>query len=331
MASLRIWVYDGILASGVAAPVDVFTAANHFAAIRTADQARSRRAALTWRIESPDGRPVRTASGQIIAVDGAIDGRKRSDAIFVTAPFVADMDRFMASAELVRTLASAIGRQHKAGTLVATYCTGAYLLAEAGLLDGRIATTHWNRARDFAKRYPKVELRAHEVLVAQDRILCSGAVTSFLALAVRLVSILAGPDLAGTTANALLIDPRGLSQAPYIDLLNDHGHADRLVARAQRRMEETLQQGFSLPDIASYLGVSERTLNRHFKQAIGDTPLGYLQTLRVEVAKRLLEAGTMTFDDVSLRVGYQDPGTFRDLFKRRTGLSPGDYRRRFLS
>jgi transcriptional regulator GlxA family with amidase domain len=131
------------------------------------------------------------------------------------------------------------------------------------------------------------------------------------------------------TAKALLIDTNRISQASYATLLNEHGHADQLVARAQRRMETTIQQRFRLSDLAAYLAVSERTLNRHFKQAVGDAPLGYLQTLRVEVAKRLLEKGGIAVDVVSQRVGYGDLSTFRQLFKRKTGLSPREYQRRF--
>jgi len=328
MTMIRIWVYDRILASGVSGPVDVFTAANHFAAKNAPSQGREFQP-IAWGVESLDGQPVRAASGRAIAVDGRIDARKRADAIVVTAPFVAAMDGFIARRDQLHALSSALRRQHKAGAVVATYCTGSYLLAEAGLLDGRIATTHWSKAADFARRYPRVELRANEVLTEQDGILCSGAVTSFLNLALRLVEMFAGERLAVTTAKALLIDTNRISQASYATLLDEHGHSDRLVARAQHRMEATLQQGFRLSELAAHLAVSERTLNRRFKRATGDTPLEYLQTLRVEVAKRVLESGRVSLEAVTQRVGYGDPSTFRELFKRKTGLSPGEYRRRF--
>ncbi|KVT95507.1 transcriptional regulator [Burkholderia ubonensis] len=322
MAIVRIWVYDGILASGVAGPIDVFNAANSLGASTSSPQ-------LVWRVESLDGQPVRAASGQAIAVDGRIDARKRADAILVAAPFVADMDTFLARGDRVRALSSALRRQHRAGALLASYCTGSYLLAEAGLLDGRIATTHWARATDFLRRYPKVELRAHEVLTEQAGIVCSGAVTSYLNLALRVVERLADARLAARVAKLLLIDVNRASQASYATLLDDHGHTDPLVARAQRRMEATLRQRFRLADLAAELAVSERTLNRRFRQAVGDAPLGYLQTLRVEVAKRLLEAGNVGLDAIGEQVGYGDLSTFRQLFKRKTGLSPREYQRRF--
>jgi transcriptional regulator GlxA family with amidase domain len=328
MATIRIWVYDGILASGVAGPSDVFTAANWLGA-KQSKAVRKGFQEIRWTVESLDGQPVRTASGQSIAVDGSITARRRSDAIIVTAPFLANMDEFFARREQLHALSSALRRQHKAGTVLASYCTGNYLIAEAGLLDGRIATTHWAKAADFKRRYPNVELRANEILTEQDGILCGGAVTSYLNLALRLVERFSGAELAAMTAKALLIDTNRISQASYATLLNEHGHADQMVARAQRRMETTIQQRFRLSDLAAYLAVSERTLNRHFRQAVGDAPLTYLQTLRVEVAKRLLEKGGIAVDVVSQRVGYGDLSTFRQLFKRKTGLSPREYQRRF--
>lgn len=328
MPTVRFWVYDGILASGVAGPIDVLHAANCLAS-KGAAHSRTPPLKFVWTVESLDGRAVSAASGQSIAVNGRIDARKRSDAILVTAPFVADMDTFLARRDDVDELSSALRRQHKAGTLIASYCTGSYLLAEAGLLDGRIATTHWSRTADFSRRYPKVELRSHELLTEQSGILCSGAVTSYLNLAVRLVERLADPALAMLVAKTLLIDVNRPSQASFASLLDEQGHTDALVARAQRQMEARLQEGFHMSDLAAYLAVSERTLHRRFKQAVGDSPVGYLQTLRVEVAKRLLESGEVHIDAIGERVGYSDLSTFGQLFKRKTALSPREYQRRF--
>ena len=153
--------------------------------------------------------------------------------------------------------------------------------------------------------------------------------TSYLNLALRLVERFAGAQLAAATAKLLLIDLNRISQTSYATLLDQNGHTDRLVAQAQSRMEATLQQRFRLSELAAHLAVSERTLNRRFKQAVGKAPLEYLQTLRVEIAKRLLESGRVGFDVVSERVGYGDPSTFRQLFKRKTGLSPRQYQQRF--
>jgi transcriptional regulator GlxA family with amidase domain len=333
MRRIRIWVYDGILASGVAGSVDVFTAANAaFAETSAGRSAKSllKTPLLQWRIESLDGKPVQTASGQVIQVDGAINARAVADAVIVTGPFVANIERFFDRSEVIKPLLSALRRQHQRGALLASYCTGSFILAEAGLLDGGVATTHWAKAKSFARRYPEVDLRVSEILTEQNGILCSGAVTTALNLALRIVEKFAGPDVASATAKMMLIDTNRVSQSSYASMPEAQSHADELVARAQRYMEKSLRQGFNLGELARHLAVSERTLNRRFKRALGEAPLHYLQSLRVDVAKRLLETHGLTVDAVGERVGYGDLSTFRRLFKRETGLSPRDYQRRFV-
>ncbi len=207
----------------------------------------------------------------------------------------------------------------------------ASLFAEAGLLNNRVATTHWAKARDFARRYPQVYLRSAEVITEQDRILCGGAVTSYLNLALRLVAKLAGEDLAASTGRLLLIDPNPVSQSSYmtLDMQDRQDHSDQLVSRAQQWLKKNFTRSFRVADLARQLGASERTLNRRFNAAIGEPPLRYLQSLRIELAKSLLESKRLAFDAVSERVGYGDVSTFRQLFKRETGLSPRDYQRQF--
>jgi transcriptional regulator GlxA family with amidase domain len=247
----------------------------------------------------------------------------------VTGPVIADIERFFERPDVLKPLFSALRRQHARGALLASYCTGSFILAEAGLLDGGVATTHWAKAKVFAKRYPEVDLRVSEILTEQNRILCSGAVTTSLNLALRLVEKFAGASVAAATGKMMLIDTNRVSQSSYASLPERDSHSEALVARAQRWMEKSLSQGFSLGELARHLAVSERTLNRRFKVAVGEAPLHYLQSLRVDVAKRLLETQGLKVDAVSERVGYADLSTFRRLFKRETGLSPREYQRRF--
>jgi transcriptional regulator GlxA family with amidase domain len=328
MPLIRIWVYDGITALGVAGSVDAFTAANAVWAEKNGVR-RGTMPPLQWRIESLDGKPVQTASGQLVNVDGPINPRATADAIIVTGPFVPDIERFLAKREVLEPLFAALRRQHARGACLASYCTGSFILAEAGLLDGGVATTHWAQAKAFAKRYPDVDLRVSEILTEQNHILCSGAVTTALNLALRIVEKFAGADVAASTAKMMLIDTNRVSQSAYASLPEASAHADALVARAQRWMEKSLRQGFSLAELARHLSVSERTLNRRFKLATGQAPLQYLQSLRVAVAKRLLEGRAASVEAVAARVGYHDLSTFRRLFRRETGLSPRDYQRRF--
>jgi transcriptional regulator GlxA family with amidase domain len=330
MPHVRIWVFDEALASGVTGPTDVLTAANRLWLQKNVKQATSK-PLFEWRIESITGMPVRTASGQILLVDGPIEARTHADAVIVAAPFLSDIAEFLRRLAEFRPLMTAMRRQHEKGALIATYCTGSFLLAEAGMLDGLIATTHWAKARIFKDRYPLVNLQPGEIITEQDRIICGGAVTTYLNLALRLVERLADPSLASATAKMLLIDTNRPSQSAYATLasLNGDEHPDKLVKQAQKWMERHVDRRFFLSELASHLAVSERTLVRRFKLVTGQPPLRYLQSLRIEVAKVLLETRAVRVDAVCERVGYGDLSTFRQLFKRETGLSPREYRRRF--
>ena len=205
MRRIRIWVYDGILASGVAGSIDVFTAANAVWADKNGHR-RGTAPLFEWRIESLDGKPVQTASGQIVHVDGSISARTAADAVIVTGPFIANIERFFERPDVLKPLFSALRRQHERGALLASYCTGSFILAEAGLLDGGVATTHWAKAKVFARRYPEVDLRVSEILTEQNRIVCSGAVTTSLNLALRLVEKFAGASITAATGKLMLID-----------------------------------------------------------------------------------------------------------------------------
>jgi len=329
MRYIRIWVYDGVLASGIAGMIDTFAAANSL----WVEAGRDGRAEsiFDWRIESLDGKPIRTASGQIVFVDGQIEANASADAVIVPGPFVADVERFLTRMNALQPLLGALRRQHERGALLATYCSGSFLLAEAGLLEGDPATTHWALEAAFRKRYPNVDLRPAEIMTEKNRIICSGAVTTYFNLALRIVEKFAGSNLAALTGKLLLIDSNRVSQASYATLTLQYRqpHSDQLVARAQLWMEKHLHEPFRLDDLARHLSVSERTINRRFKTSVGEAPLRHLQALRIEVAKRLLETGGLNVDTVGDRVGYQDVSTFRRLFRRCTGLSPREYQRAF--
>lgn len=329
MPHIRFWVYDGILASGVSAPIDVLITAN---TLRARAQRRSCEPLFHWRIESLDGKPVRTASGQMLSVDGLLNARTAADAVVIAAPFVNDVRGFLQERRnALQPLLSGLQQQRARGAVLGCYCTGSFLFAEAGLLDGRLATTHWSKSREFIQSYPLVRVRASETLTDDDGIICSGAVTSYLNLALKVIEKLAGEDLAVMTARHLLIDTHRPSQFAYATASADHDidHSDQLVCRAQRWMQENMRHPVRVAELASRLATSERTLARRFRRATGEAPLRYLQAVRIRAAKLLLETEDLSIDAVTEQVGYGDVSAFRELFKRETGLSPREYRRRF--
>jgi transcriptional regulator GlxA family with amidase domain len=208
-------------------------------------------------------------------------------------------------------------------------CTGAFALAETGLLDGRQAATHWAFQDLFRTRYPRVDLRPQEILVDAGRLLTTGGATSFLNFALYLIERLYGSEAARASARMFLIDERKAPQGAYAIFSGQKQHGDPEVLKAQQLIEHTVTDAPTLEAIAARVSMTRRTFIRRFKAATGSTPLEYLQRVRIEAAKRQLEATRENVVQVAARVGYEDLSAFRRLFRRHTGLTPTDYRRRY--
>jgi len=219
--------------------------------------------------------------------------------------------------------------QWQAGTVLAANCTGTFLLARTGLLDGREATTTWWLEKQFRVRYPAVELNLQDVLTEADRLLCAGASASYLLQAIRVIELCCGPVVASRCAKSMLIDVSQTTQMAVLPLLAQKVHSDALVRRAQALLKERLSQHLRIEDVAEELSVSERTLMRRFRGAIGQAPLSYLQHLRIDAARTILETGPLPIEEVAAHVGYVDTSSFSRLFRKRVGMSPGAYRTRF--
>ncbi len=199
----------------------------------------------------------------------------------------------------------------------------------AGLLDGKRATTHWGLAERFREKYPKVKWMP-ELMVTEDRgFYCGGGVNASLDLSLYLVERFCGHDVAMQTAKALLIETPRAWQAGFAIVPLKTEHSDDAISSAQEWLHQNFQRTFRLEAPARRVGMSLRNFVRRFKQATGDSPLIYLQKLRVAAAKRLLESDHRTMQEISDAVGYQDVAFFRGLFQRHTGVSPSAYRRRF--
>jgi transcriptional regulator GlxA family with amidase domain len=219
-----------------------------------------------------------------------------------------------------------IGRWHTAGARIAASCTGAFLAAEAGVLAGRPATTHWLFADELQRRYPSVEVRADRMIIDTGDVITSGGATAFLTLVVYLLERFGGHARANLAAKMLLIDGHRPSQLPYVAGLPSRAHEDPLVHEIQAHIDAHLDEPLRITKLASQFGLSSRTLTRRFTTATGRSPQAYLAAARVQHAKRLLETTTHSVDQIRLLAGYHDPAAFRRAFKLGTGLSPNDYR-----
>jgi len=208
-------------------------------------------------------------------------------------------------------------------------CSGVGLVAAAGLLDGKRATTHWGLAERFREKYPRVKWMP-ELMVTEDRgFYCGGGVNASLDLAIYLVERFCGHEVAMQTSKALLIEMPRAWQAGFAIVPLKTDHDDDVISKAQDWIHKNFSRTFALEDPAERVGMSVRNFVRRFKQATGDSPLIYLQKLRVAAAKRMLESNHRNMQEISYAVGYQDVAFFRSLFQRHTGISPSEYRERF--
>jgi transcriptional regulator GlxA family with amidase domain len=277
------------------------------------------------RTVSLDGRPVQGAVPVAIRPNGSIADVRRTDLIVVPT---AGMDIETLCREHA-ALIPWLQRWRKRGTAIAGICTGVSLLAEAGLLDGKPATTHWAVVEHCRNRYPDVLWRPELFITESDNIFCSGGLYSSVDLSEYLVEKYCGHRVAMELAKSLLIDTPRTWQSGYAIEPPKWAKGDEQIQKAQEWLFKNFRQSFRFADLAKRVGLTPRSFNRRFKAAAGHTPLDYLHRLRIDHAKQLLESEFKAVKDVGLAAGYYDLAFFRRLFKRFTGISPQEYRTRF--
>jgi transcriptional regulator GlxA family with amidase domain len=282
-----------------------------------------------WSLVTPDGAPVKAATGIRLSADISLDDIGEPDALIIGSIHFCGADHLLATARDLAPNLKPLAALRDAGCVLAASCTATVLLAEAGLLDGRRATTSWWIQEAFAYRYPRVRLVADDMVVEDKGVVTGGAATAYMSVALNLVRRFAGDELALFCAKALLVDTNRHSQAPYSYLESGIRVRDALVTRAQTWMQAHLREAFTFEQLAGVLAVSPRTLIRRFKTTTGYNPAEYLTRLRVEEAKRLLERSNLPLEAVAERVGYRDPSSLRRVFRRVTQMSPSEFRKRF--
>ncbi|MEV4504183.1 GlxA family transcriptional regulator [Streptomyces klenkii] len=224
---------------------------------------------------------------------------------------------------------AAIRVQAAAGTAVVSLCVGAFLLAEAGLLDRRRATTSWLHAGELARRCPDADVRPEHLVVTDTGVTTTAAFSAMYDFALDLIRRHNGAEVARTAARLTLVDDARTSQTPYVDprLLPQPGR--EFSQRVMQRLDQNLAERYDLTALADAFHVSTRTLLRRFAEETGRSPLAHLQATRVRRARHLLETTDRTVAAIAAAVGYQDPGTFAALFARHTGHRPSSYRAAF--
>jgi transcriptional regulator GlxA family with amidase domain len=281
------------------------------------------------RIVAAEHGPLELITGVTIVPQDSIDDIERSDIVFVPNPVVLTPEELHA---LDRRIIAWIAKMHEKGALICSACGGSLVLAAAGLLSGREATTHWSHVPVFRQEFPDVRLHEDRILVqAGDghNIVCSGGASSWQDLALLLIARYGGGEEAIRISRFFLYQWHRDGQLPYASMAVNVVHGDAVVLKCQTWLAENYERADVVAEVVRVSGLPKRTFDRRFKAATGYSPLAYVQALRIEEAKQMLETGSDPVDAVGREVGYEDAASFRRLFRRMTGISPGDYRRRF--
>lgn len=284
---------------------------------------------MTPRIVGRTTTPMRTTFGVTLVADHTLDEEHRSDVVIVGD---LNFDDGGSPVGRWRDETAWIRGQYERGAIVCSVCTGSMMLAEAGLLNNREATTHWGARGVFEQCYPQVLLRPERVLVPsglEHRIVTSGGSASWTELALYLVARFCGDAEARHIAKIFLFGDRSDGQLPFAAMARPKQHEDAVIAQCQVWIANHYAVASPVARMAEQSGLASRTFKRRFANVTGYAPLDYVQSLRIEEAKQMLEATDDAIDDIASLVGYDEPNSFRRLFKRTTGITPHQYRVRF--
>ncbi len=295
----------------------------------TGEPAESR--LIVPRIVGSSTAPMRTSVGATVVPEHRFDEAHRSDIVIV-----ADLNLEPGDGPVGRwpeAIAWMLGQYHK-GAIACSVCTGSMMLAEAGLLDKREATTHWSARGVFQQCYPLVLLKPERLLIPtgpEHRIVTSGGSTSWTDLALYLIARFCGDAEARRIAKVFLFGDKSAGQLPFAAMVRPRQHEDAVIAQSQTWIADHYATANPVAKMTERSRLSARTFKRRFASATGYAPLDYVQSLRIEEAKQMLETTEEAIDDIASAVGYDEPNSFRRLFKRTTGISPHQYRVRFKS
>ncbi|RWU18174.1 AraC family transcriptional regulator [Pseudomonas alkylphenolica] len=220
---------------------------------------------------------------------------------------------------------------HRDGALLVSVCVGVFFIAASGLLDGRPATTHWNFAQSLAERFPRIKVEANLPLLDDGDIITSAGLMAWTDLGLKLVERYLGDTLAMETARFLAVERVSAGNQPGSVFSPRLDHGDEAVLRVQHWLQSSGARDVDLAAMSECAGLESRTFLRRFRSATGLKPTEYCQQVRVGRACRMLEFTNRSIDQIAWGVGYQDPGAFRKVFLKITGLAPSDYRRRVAS
>lgn len=322
MLRIAVLALNNCMYSSVTSPMDIFSVANMEWAQISGDDGPFCEA----HIVSQNGQDVTSFNGMVITAQRGMHTHDIFD-IIITPVLFGDIESILNQKDITGWLKM----QHDKGACICSVCAGAFLAAEAGLLHGRSATTHWKLADNFRSKYPEIHLKPEKMLIDEGDYICAGGITAYLDLCLYLTSRFGSPELASTLSKLLLIDSARQAQLPYQSYQFQKSHGDKAILKSQDWLDNHFSEKVTIPEIAAAAGLGERTFARRFKKATGETPLGYCQLMRIEAARKMLETTHDTVDIITGNIGYEDISSFRRLFKQHTGMTPSSYRKKFSS
>ncbi len=230
-----------------------------------------------------------------------------------------------------RAVSEWVVNQRNQGAEIATFCIGAFILAETGILNGKTCSTHWGHARELQEMFPDIIVTSEKIVTECDGIYTSGGAYAFTNLVIYLIEKYGGRELALMTAKGFMIDIDKNNQSLFMIFNGQKDHDDEMILKVQEFIEKNYANKFTVDELASDHATIRRTLERRFKNSTGNSIGEYLQRVRMEAAKRTLESETASVNQAMYQVGYNDPKAFREVFKRIVGVSPVEYKKKFTA
>ncbi|WP_254061554.1 GlxA family transcriptional regulator [Granulicella sp. L60] len=307
--------------SAVLGLTDLFTVANRLSVERAGADARELRISH-WQAENETDRFVRVFGSH----PDSLPQQETSIECLILPPTV-DVDP--QEKQSVRDFEKWVKAQYATGTLLCSVCGGAFWLATIGLLDGRSATTHWSYAELLATRFPEIRVEKDKLIIDHGDVMTAGGVMAWIDLGLKLIDRFIGPTIMLETARFFLVDPAGREQRFYASFSPQMNHGDVPMLQVQLWLQSGNAESVTISEMAAKARLGERTFLRRFQKATGLTPTEYVQHLRVGKARASLEFTSLTINEISWSVGYENASSFRKVFQRIMGLTPRDYRRRF--
>ncbi len=328
MPKITFVLYEDCLSSPITALIDAFSICNSLWDNQKNSRCSGEKSSFLFETEIAAvlREPVLTNGGVWVQPDIEIESAKESDLILIPPRMYACLPEEKEGSLIIPW----IKKSYQKGSRIGAMCTGSFLLAATGLLDGKIATTNWLFVNKFKCQFPKVILKPERILTEDRGLICSGAITAMYNLALVVIEMFGSKELSRKCSKILLVDQHRESQLPYMATVFFKQHGDSQILNAQSWLEENHASQFTIDDVANVVGMSPRHFKRRFKKATGENPLRYLQQLRLEIAKTMLETSDENIEMITQQIGYEDSRTFRRLFKQYTSLSPREYRSKFL-